>query len=301
MDYTIKEIKAQSILQKSGLPDADWVINPYTGCRFACKYCYAAFVGRFTHKNEEWGSYVDIKLNAPDLLKRELTNKLAKRKTRDIGTIFMSSVTDPYQGLETKYQLTRKCLEVLIELKYAGKIGILTKSHLVTRDIDLFKKFPNIEVGLTVTSTGDPISQYLETYASPHDIRLKTLKKLHTAGIKTYAFVGPLLPHFVYHKSALKKLLQAIKNTGVSYIYLEHINLNPYIRDRLFTYLAQDYPKEISKFKEALSINYRAELDEYLHQITQELKLPIAHQQTIYHKDKSSWKKLNPKQHLFIN
>lgn len=296
MNYTIKEIQAVSILQKSGLPDADWVINPYTGCRFACKYCYAAFIGRFRHNGEEWGSYVDVKLNAPDILKHELTNKLAKQKNRDIGTIFMSSVTDPYQGLESKYKLTRQCLKVLIELKYTGKISILTKSHLVTRDIDLFKKLPNIEVRLTVTSTGDPISQYLETYASPHQVRLTTLKKLSATGIKTFAFVGPLLPHFVYHKKDLANLLKAIKATGVSYIYLEHINLSPYIRDRLFEHLTKDYPEEINKFKQALSSSYRSELDDYLKQITQKLDLPVAHQEAIYHQDKSSWNKLSKQQ-----
>ncbi len=295
MDYTIKEIQAGSILQKSGLPDVDWVVNPYTGCRFACKYCYAAFVGRFRHKGERWGSYVDIKLNAPQLLRTELSRKLNKLKTHDIGTIFFSSVTDPYQGLEAKYKLTRQCLEVLIDLKYTGKISILTKSHLVTRDIDLFQKLPTIEVGLTVTSTGDPISQYLETYASPHQIRLETLQKLHYARIMTYAFVGPLLPHFVYHKNDLARLLQEIKATGVSYIYLEHINLSPYIRERLFKHLAQDYPEEINKFKQALSQDYRTELDIYLHQITRELGLPVAHEEAIYHQDKSSWKKLNEK------
>jgi len=104
----VNEINAKSILQKSGLPDADWVINPYSGCRFACKYCYAAFVGKFRHPGEEWGSYLDVKINAPELLKRELKKKLKNNK--DIGTIFLSSVTDPYQGMEAKYQLTRKCL-----------------------------------------------------------------------------------------------------------------------------------------------------------------------------------------------
>ena len=134
----VKEIKAKSILQKSGLPDVDWVINPYTGCRFGCKYCYAAFVGKFKHPGEKWGSFLDAKINAPELLRKELSKKL--KNTKDIGTIFLSSVTDPYQGLEAKYKLTRKCLEILLDFDYQGKISILTKSTLVSRDIDLFKK-----------------------------------------------------------------------------------------------------------------------------------------------------------------
>src|SRR3990170_3315469 len=113
MIIKVREIQAKSIVQRTGLPGADWVINPYVGCRFGCKYCYAAFVGRFSHPNEEWGAYVDVKVNAPELLKKELERKLKGKKKKDIGVILFSSVTDLYQGLEAKYQLTRKCLKVV--------------------------------------------------------------------------------------------------------------------------------------------------------------------------------------------
>lgn len=292
MEYAIKEIIASSILSKSGLPDADWVINPYIGCRFGCKYCYAAFVGRFRHPNEPWGSYVDVKMNAPELLRRALTQKLKGKKKRDIGTIFLSSVTDPYQGLETKYKITRQCLQVLVDMKYEGKVGILTKSHGVLRDIDLLKKLSNVEVGLTVTSTGDPISKYLETYASPHELRLATLGKLHDAGIATYAFVGPLLPHFVFQKRHLAVLLKKLKETGVGYIYLEHINLSPPIRARLFAEVSKDYPQLIAQFEKAQSQKYRDILDRFLLAETAKLGLKVAHAKPIYHLDKSSWARL---------
>lgn len=292
MDFIIKEIQAKSILSKTGLPDCDWVINPYIGCRFGCKYCYAAFVGRFHHPDDQWGSYVDVKINAPDLLRTELTRKLKDKKRKDIGIIFMSSVTDPYQGLEAKYKITRKCLQVFVDFKYEGEIGILTKSSLVVRDIDVFKQLKNIEVGLTVTSTGDPISKYLETYASPHEDRIEALEKLHKAGIKTYAFVGPLLPHFVWMKDELRTLLNQLKNAGVSYIYLEHINLSRYIRERLFKHLAQDYPEELEKFKLAQSTEYRKQLDRLLNKLVKKVGLKVAYQKAIYHKDKESWKSL---------
>jgi len=114
-------------------------------------------------------SYVDIKTNAPELLEKELAKKMEKMGTKDVDTIFFSSVTDPYQGMEAKYKITRKCLEVLVKLRYEGLVSILTKSSLVTRDIDTFKKLRQVEVGLTVTSTGDPISRYLETHAPPNE------------------------------------------------------------------------------------------------------------------------------------
>jgi len=299
MSFTLKRVAAKTILSKSGLPDVDWVINPYTGCRIGCKYCYAAFVGRFKHKDEEWGSYVDVKTNAPELLEKELTKKLANVKAyrntpqkRNIGTIFLSSVTDPYQGIEAKYQLTRKCLQVLIDLQYEGKVSILTKSSLVLRDIDLFKQLKDLEVGLTITSTGDPISKYLETYATPHEERLKTLRKLNEEGIATYAFVGPLLPHFVFQEEKLKELLSKIKKAGAGYIYLEHLNLSKYIRDRLFKYLEKDYPEALKQFEEALKPEYREQLDRMLEEILKHADLPLAHERAIYHKDKKSWGRL---------
>lgn len=292
MKLKIREIKARSILSKTGLPDCDWVVNPYSGCRFGCKYCYAAFVGRFRHPNEEWGSYVDVKVNAPELLKKELETKLRGKKAKDIGIIFISSVTDPYQGIEAKYQLTRGCLQVFAEIGYENEIGILTKSGLVTRDIDIFKKLKDVEVGLTVTSTGDPISNYLETYATPNQERIKALKALHQAGIRTYAFVGPLLPHFVWMEKEMENLFSELKQSGVGYIYLEHINLSKYIRDRLFTHLRKDYPEELEKFIKAQSPQYRRKLDELLGKLTKKVGIKVAYQKPIYHKDQKSWKDL---------
>lgn len=292
MDFKVKEVEAKSILQRSGLPDADWVVNPYTGCRFACKYCYAVFVGRFKHPNEEWGNYVDVKTNAAELLRSELTKLLKDKRKKDVGSILLSSVTDPYQGLEAKYKLTRQCLEVLVEMGYEGSVGILTKSHLVLRDVKLFKKLKNIKVGLTVTSTGDPISKYLEKFASPNEKRIEALKKLHQEGIKTYAFVGPFLPHFVFLGRQMEKLLKALKVSGVSFIYLEHLNPSPYIRDRLFSYLQKDYPEELEKFKRAQTPEYRQKLDEMLERLVKKLNLSVVHQKPIYHKNKNSWQKI---------
>ena len=138
--FEIKEIEAKSILSPSRLKDADYDFscNPYTGCRFGCVYCYASFMARYVGKNvSDWGEFVYAKVNAPELLEKEV-NKL-----KDLGkgkVIWFSSVTDPYQGLEAKYQLTRKCLEALVKVGYKGSASFLTKSDLVLRDIDIFKK-----------------------------------------------------------------------------------------------------------------------------------------------------------------
>lgn len=277
-------------MSKSGIPGISWVVNPYMGCAFKCKYCYAFFVGRFRHPDEEWGSYVDVKINAVELFEKELKNKLKKSEAGDLGEIFFSSVTDPYQGLEAKYKLTRGCLQVLVDANYIGNVSILTKSHLVTRDIDVFKKLKNIDVGVTVTSMGDPITRYLETYAPPHEERIKALEKLSQAGITTYAFIGPLLPHYVRQKDKLDKLFKTLRDTGVSYIYLEHINLRKYIKERLFAYLKRDHPELIGKFEEASTPEYRETLDELVLGLAEKYKLKIAGNSTIHHPEMGSWR-----------
>ena len=99
-----------------------------------CMYCYAAQIARWNHPNEVWGSFLDVKINAPELLKKELDRLEKKFNKKDFGFIFFSSVTDPYTGVEAKYQLTRKCLQVLVDFGYQGQVVLQTKSGLITRD-----------------------------------------------------------------------------------------------------------------------------------------------------------------------
>ncbi len=176
----------KSILTKTGIPGIDYCINPYTGCSHGCRYCYATFMKRFTAHTEAWGRFVDVRINAPEILLRQI-----KRGNKQ-GTIIISSVTDPYQPVEKKYKLTRQCLEVL--LPYHFSISILTKSPLVLRDIDLFKKFGDIEVGITITTDNEKIRKIFEPNAPPIGARINAIKTLHDNGIKTYAFIGPVLP-----------------------------------------------------------------------------------------------------------
>jgi DNA repair photolyase len=140
---------------------------------------------RFTGHKEPWGEFVDVKINAPDLLKHEIN-----RKPR--GRVWVSGVCDSYQPLEGKYELTKKCLEILIQ--HDWPVTIQTKSPLVLRDIDLFRKSDKIEVGLSVTSADDEIRKLFEPSAPSIKERVKTLEELHLAGIRTYAMIAPMLP-----------------------------------------------------------------------------------------------------------
>ena len=185
MSLIIREIKAKSILTKSGIPSVDYCVNPYVGCSHGCRYCYATFMKKYTGHTEPWGSFVDVKINAPEILQKQL--KRAKR-----GRVLISSVTDAYQPIESKYKLTRQCLEILLQSQFP--VDILTKSPLVLRDIDLIKKFKDIEVGITITTNDEDIRKLFEPNAPSIMARIRTLRALHDKGINTYAFIGPVLP-----------------------------------------------------------------------------------------------------------
>ena len=180
----VKEVRASSILNKSKI--YDYCLNPYTGCQFSCRYCYARlFIRRFSGHKEPWGEFVDIKVNGPELLKKQLIRAR-------MGKVWVSSVTDPYQPLERKYGLTRKCLEELVKSQFP--VIIQTKSELVLRDLDLIQEFEDMEVGFTITTDDKGVAKLSEPHASPVKQRLMALEKIHSEGIRTFAFIGPILP-----------------------------------------------------------------------------------------------------------
>lgn len=180
----VEEIYAKTILSKSKV--FDYTINSYIGCEHGCTYCYARFMKRFTDHKEEWGKFVDAKVNSASLLQGEI-------KKKKPGVVWISGVCDPYQPLEKKYELTKRCLEIL--LAYGWPVTVQTKSPLVLRDVKTLRKFDEIEVGLTITTADENVRKIFEANAPPVEQRIKTLGKLHSAGVKTFAMIAPLLPH----------------------------------------------------------------------------------------------------------
>jgi len=179
----VKEVYAKTILSKSKV--FDFTINPYIGCEHGCTYCYARFMKRFTDHKEEWGKFVDVKVNAASLLQREIKKKRP-------GIVWISGVCDPYQPLEKEYELTKRCLEIL--LKRGWPVTVQTKSPLVFRDVESLRKSEQVEVGLTITTADDSIMKIFEPNSPPFRQRIETLGKLHSAGVKTFAMIAPLLP-----------------------------------------------------------------------------------------------------------
>src|SRR3989339_1414141 len=280
----INELTAKTVFTKSGLPGSDWVINPYNGCLFGCMYCYAAQIARWHHPNEEWGSFLDVKINAPEVLKRELVKLEKKFGTKDFGSIFFSSATDPYVGLEAKYRLTRKCLEVLADFGYEGNISIQTKSPLVVRDIDVLKRLKDTAVGFTITSLDDKVSRFLEVKAPPVSARFKALKQLHDAKIPAYAFIGPILPHFINSKTGINKLLDRLQEVGVSEVWFEHINLSPKIKERLYEFLKKEQSNLITDFEYMDTEEYRNNLDLLIQDAMKKRNMRLGLGKVIYHK-----------------
>jgi len=179
----IKEIQAKAILSKSQV--YDYAVNPYVGCSHSCRYCYAAFMKRFTGHAERWGEFVDVKINAPELLAKEIGRK-------PVGRVWVSGVCDPYQPIEQKYRLTGACLAILGEKGWP--VTVQTKSAFVLRDIGILEQAKEAEVGFTITTADDRVRTIFEPGAPPIDERINALERLHAKGIRTFAMIAPLLP-----------------------------------------------------------------------------------------------------------
>jgi DNA repair photolyase len=201
----IKEVQAKSILNVSKV--YPYAINPYTGCQHGCSYCYARFTKRFSGHREPWGEFVDVKINAPDLLRVEI-----RKKRR--GKVWMSGVCDPYQPLGKKYELSRKCLEILGQHNWP--VVIQTRSPLVLRDLDVIRQARDFEVGLTVTTADDDIGKLFEPNSPPIGDRVRTLDEFHRVGVRTYAMIAPILPG----AEALPELLAG----KVDYVLVDRLN-----------------------------------------------------------------------------
>ncbi|MDY0040503.1 MAG: radical SAM protein [Desulforhabdus sp.] len=279
----VVEVEAKSIIVPSKLPDADYVVNAYTGCQFGCAYCYATFMGRFVNEpRKNWGNYVYVKVNAVELAQRQLARWPSAKRT---SSILMSSVTDPYHGIEAKYKLTRGILEVLVNEQYPGSVGILTKSPMVLRDVDLLKQLPDADVGMTITTTDDKLSRFLEVTAPLASRRFDTLRRLNEEGLRTYAFVGPLLPHFRYQPELLEKLFSELASTGVREIYVEHINLPNYVKERMWEVLRNESDAVQDVYREAKTQKHRQILDEMISELVAKYGFRLRLDDTLYHKD----------------
>ena len=183
---------AREVLTRAtGFMDAyDFTLNPYSGCSFGCTYCYAASFSRDAAKRDAWGYWLTVKQNAVALLAKRRPGGL------DGKLIYMSSVTDPYQPAERTIQLTRGILEILAE-RHRPKLVIQTRSPLVTRDCDLFRRIADnggrIQINMTVTTDDDDIRRTFEPFCPSNPRRLQAIAAVQDAGIDAGITMTPLL------------------------------------------------------------------------------------------------------------
>ncbi|WP_416296343.1 SPL family radical SAM protein [Paenibacillus illinoisensis] len=181
-------------------------LNSYTGCSFACSYCYVRQMPVSLFRKQDWGSWVDVKQEAASVLAKELKRAISKGKV----TIFMSSSTDPYQPVEYKEQITRSLLEVMIQHP-PDFILVQTRSPLVTRDMDLLQQLGDrVRVSMTIETDRDDIRKHFSPAAPPIPGRLHALEKLRDAGIATQVAIAPVLPSSDNFPSLLRPLVQRV-------------------------------------------------------------------------------------------
>lgn len=221
----VKEIEIKEYLTKSNLPASDYVINPYVGCPHACKYCYASFMKRFTRHTEDWGTFVDIKRCE----KKINLNKISKK------SVFLSSVTDCYNPLEEKYELTRN---ILMQLVHSDcYLSISTKSKLILRDLDLLKQIKNLNVCMSINTLDENFRKDMDS-ASTIKERLSTLKELHDNGIYTILFMSPIFPYI----TKWKEIIEESKNYIDEY-WFENLNLRGQYKSYIMNYIKEKYSK----------------------------------------------------------
>jgi DNA repair photolyase len=232
----VNEIKSKTILSVSKI--YDYVINPYVGCQHGCSYCYARFIKRFSGHLEPWGLFADVRINAPELLRKEITKK--KR-----GRVWISGLCDPYQPLEIKYELTRKCLGILTENEWP--VTIQTRSPLVLRDLDILKGAKDLEAGLSITTADDRVRRLFEPYATSVEDRLDTLEELHRNGIRTFAMIAPVLPGAEELAEALVGKVDHIIVDRMNYHYADWIYRKNGLQDKLNDDYFQKVGREIAE------------------------------------------------------
>jgi DNA repair photolyase len=196
---------------------------------------------KFTGHTEPWGDFVDVKINAPSILEKQLT------RLKKTSRILIGTVCDAYQPIEKKYQITRKCLTRLIPYKH--KISILTKSPLVLRDLDIFKELKDIEIGFTITSLDPRVRRVFEPGTSPPEQRFDALRELSKNRIRTWVFVAPVLPYFCDSKRAITSIIQRTRDAGARHIMFDTLNPYPKVWKNVNRLVKKHFPEAIGHLR----------------------------------------------------
>lgn len=194
-----------------------FTLNPYVGCPVGCAYCYVPHMAHKQSEQRPWGSYVDVKEGAAELLEQRLS------RMRQPARVFMSTATDPYQPAEEKFRITRSMLEVFARHPQHS-LFILTKQPLVERDADLLARLPRVGVGMSISSIDDRVAQLIEPWAPVTSERLAIIKRLSGAGIATYVLWAPAIVPAPLPEGFVGEALDAIERSGARALSLDSLN-----------------------------------------------------------------------------
>jgi DNA repair photolyase len=245
-----------------------WTINPYRGCEFACKYCYARYTHEFMEMRDgaDFERKIYVKQQTAWLLRQEL-KKVKRGEEIAIGT-----ATDPYQPAEKRFEVTRGILEELAQ-HHGLEIGIVTKSDLVRRDIDLLLRVAEhnaLFVNLTITTLDVKLARITEPRAPRPDLRLDALRELRASGVKAGVICAPVLPGITDSAATLDALVRATKEAGGNYIYANPLFLKPCSAAVFLPFLEQEFPHLVGEYRKRfanrafLSEAYRKRISELM-------------------------------------
>jgi DNA repair photolyase len=262
-------VTCKSVMTKSKIPSLDYAVNPYLGCRHGCAYCYATFMKKFAGIDDEWGAFVGVKENAPEVLRREL-------KRKKPGVVNFGTVCDPYQEAEERYRITRACLEGFVDTS-GFDVGVLTKSDLVLRDIDVLQKLESPDVGFTVTCLDAGLARTFEPHAPAPARRIAAMRELATAGIRVWGFFGPVLPTFSDDEDSIAEILAEMERAGADRVLVDRMNLYPKVWSRMSSLVVKVFPERIDALRGIRSdaAAYAASLSERIDRVARSIGIEV--------------------------
>lgn len=218
-----------------------WTINPYRGCEFACKYCYARYTHEFMEMRDgaDFEQKIYVKQHAADLLRQEL------RRVKPGEQIAIGTATDPYQPAERRFEVTRGILEELA--RHEGlDLGIVTKGNLILRDLDVLHQIGQknrLMVSVTITTLNANLARILEPRAPRPDLRMETVRKLSEAGIRAGVSSAPVIPGITDSMRNLEALVRATAEAGGKYIFANPLFLKPCSAAVFMPFLEKEFPQ----------------------------------------------------------
>jgi len=227
------EVKAKQALSPSEL--SDYVVNPYLGCQHGCKYCYVQryFRPRATEP-VPWGDEVYARTNIGQLVRKE-----SQRKRK--GRVLLSSMTDPYQPVESHYRITREVIECLAERQFPT--SILTKSDLVLRDLDLLAERSEVEVTFSISSLDPDVYGAFEPRAACPEDRINALRQVIESGVRGALFIAPHIPAEKPFRSQYLPIFEAATELGLSEITFDFLNYGSVMKRAIETTYDSRYPQ----------------------------------------------------------